>query len=1074
MRAFQGAIFDVDGVLVDSPHELAWRESLQRLMEGEWREVRDQTSWAPERFTSAVYQQLMAGKPRMAGARAALEHFGVPDMEARAERYAAAKQEQILHLIGEGRFMAFPDALRFILAVKHLGVRVAAASSSKNAKLFLARIRLDIFAAEQRLDYDFIRPEMTLEDLFDADISGRDFPKGKPDPTIFLTAAQELGLDPAGCFVVEDATSGIQAAKAGAMAALGVARLDGRELLVEAGADLVVSTLDDVEMAALAEGRLEERRAAAELRQRQTERPPSVWRLVYDGFDPARQGLREALCAVGNGYFVTRGALPEATADEVNYPGTYVAGLYNRARTEIAGRTVENEDLVNVPNWLPLSFRVAGRPWFDVQQAEVLDHRLELDLRQGTLTRYLRWQDPDGRRTRVVQRRLVSMKDEHLAGLETSFLAENWSGTLEVRSGLDGRVVNAGVKRYRDLNPHHLRLLHAGEADADTVELQVETTQSRVRVALAARTRLLRDGEVAEADRRLVEEPGFVAHELSLDLKEGRPTTVEKVVALYTSRDRAISESLLDARQAALGAAGFAELLAQHEATWGILWNRFDLELDVANEWAEMVLHLHIFHLLQTVSPHTVHLDVGVPARGWHGEAYRGHIFWDELFIFPFFNLQQPRVAAALLDYRHARLGAARAAARAAGLKGAMFPWQSGSNGREETQQVHLNPKSGRWLPDHSRNQRHVNIAIAYNVWQHYLITAGNGFLRFVGAELLVEIARFWASIATWNKDEGRYEIRGVMGPDEYHEGYPGSDEQGLRNNTYTNVMAVWVLQRALEALEVLPPHYRQEIIQELSIHQEELDRWRDITRKMKVVFHADGVLTQFEGYEDLLEFDWESYRERYGNIARLDRLLEAEGDSTDRYKLAKQADVLMLLFLLSPGELRELLAGLGYQVSEEQLTRTVDYHLERTSHGSTLSGVVTAWLLARYQPEQAWQFLQQALESDIADVQGGTTAEGIHLGAMAGTVDIVLRCLTGLRARGEVLRFDPLLPPQVKKLRFSVHYRHHRLDLALEEDHLQISSRPGEGRPLRILVNDEAIELIPGARHEFSLQQRP
>jgi alpha,alpha-trehalase len=1071
--AFQGAIFDVDGVLVDSPHELAWRESLRLLMETEWREVRDQTTWTPERFTPGVYQQVMSGMPRMAGARAALEHFGVPEVEARAEQYAAAKQEQIVGLIEEGRFMAFPDALRFILAVKAAGIQVAAASSSKNAKLFLERIRLDTFAAEQRLDYDFIRPRMTLEELFDADISGRDFPRGKPDPAIFLTAAAELGCRPTGCFVVEDASSGVQAAKAGDMAALGVARLDDRDLLVEAGADLVVPTLDDVSMAGLALGRLEERRAAAELRRRHTERPPSVWALVYDGFDPGRQGLREALCAVGNGYFVTRGALPEAGADDVNYPGTYVAGLYNRATTEIAGRAVENEDLINVPNWLPLSFRVADGPWFDVQQAGLLDHRLELDLRHGTLTRSLRWQDAEGRRTQVTQRRFVSMKDQHLAGLETTFVAENWSGTIQVRSGLDGRVVNAGVKRYRDLNGRHLTVLHAGEADADTVELQVETNQSRVRVALAARTRLLRDGQVAEAERRLISEPGFVAHDLGFELDEGRPATVEKVVALYTSRDRAISESLLEARQAAQAGAGIAELLARHEGTWAILWDRFDIELDSANEWAETVLHLHIFHLLQTVSPHTLQLDAGVPARGWHGEAYRGHVFWDEMFIFPFFNLQRPVLAAALLDYRHVRMPAARAAAREAGLKGAMFPWQSGSNGREETQRLHLNPKSGRWLPDHSHLQRHVNIAVAYNAWQHYQVTGSTGWLRFVGAELLIEIARFWSSITTWNADEGRYEILGVMGPDEYHEAYPDADRPGLDNNTYTNVMAVWVLQRALEALEELPPHYRQELATELSIEDAELDRWRDIGRKMKVVFHADGVLSQFEGYEDLREFDWEGYRERYGDIARLDRLLEAEGDSPNRYKLSKQADVLMLLFLLSRSKLRELLAGLGYQVSEEQLARTVDYFLARTSHGSTLSGVVSAWVLARYQPEEAWRFLQHALESDVADVQGGTTAEGIHLGAMAGTVDIVLRSLTGLRARGPVLRFDPALPPEVKQLKFSVHYRGHRVQVILTEDRLEVSSRPGRARPVQVLVRDQTVELAPGASHQFSLERR-
>jgi len=1071
--AYQGAIFDVDGVLVDSPHELAWRESCRRLMETEWRDVRDQTSWTPERFTSAVYQQVMAGKPRMAGARAALEYFGVPDVEVRAERYAAAKQEQVVKLIEEGRFMAFPDALRFILAVKAAGIRVAAASSSKNAKLFLERIRLDTFAAEQRLDYDFVRPRMTLEDLFDADISGRDFPQGKPHPAIFLTAAQELGVDPAGCFVVEDASSGVQAAKAGGMAALGVARLEDRDLLVEAGADLVVPSLDDVAVPVLAEGRLEERRVAAELRQRHTERPPSVWMLAYDGFDPARQGLREALCAVGNGYFVTRGAFPEAQADGVHYPGTYVAGLYNRVTTEIAGRTVENEDLVNVPNWLPLAFQAVGGDWFDVGSTQLLEHRLELDLRQGTLTRRLRFQDPDGRRTQVVQRRFVSMKDQHLAGLETTFVAENWSGTMQVRSGLDGRVVNAGVQRYRDLNGRHLEVLHAGEADAETAQLQVETNLSYVRVALAARTRLLRDGRAAPAERQLVTEPGFVAHELTFEVEEGRPATVEKVVALYTSRDRAIAESLLDARQAAQSAAGFAELAARHAGEWSILWDRFDLELDSANEWAETVLHLHVFHLLQTVSPHTVHLDVGVPARGWHGEAYRGHIFWDELFISPFFNLQRPVLAASLLEYRHVRLDAARWAAREAGYQGAMFPWQSGSNGREETQQLHLNPKSGRWLPDHSHLQRHVNIAIAYNVWQHYLVTGSLGFLRFVGAELLIEIARFWASLATWNAAEGRHEILGVMGPDEYHEAYPDADRPGLNNNTYTNVMAVWVLQRALEALEELPPHYRQELVQELTIRDEELDRWRDITTRMKVVFHADGVLTQFEGYEELEEFDWEGYRERYGDIARLDRLLEAEGDSTNHYKLSKQADVLMLLFLLSRSELLELLAGLGYQVSEEQLARTVDYYLERTSHGSTLSGVVSAWVLARYQPEEAWRFLQHALESDVADVQGGTTAEGIHLGAMAGTVDIVLRCLAGLRPRGEVLRFDPALPLQVKQLKFSVHYRGHRVDVTLDEDRLEVGSRPGHARPIKVLVRDQTVELAPGGRHEFPLGSR-
>ena len=1071
---FQGAIFDVGGVLVDSPHHRAWQDALRELMEGEWADIRGQTSYSPERFTHAVYRHVMADMPRLAGARGALEYFGVPGAERRAGRYAAVKQEHVIKLIEMGQFAAFADALRFILAVKDLGIPVAATSLSKNAKLFLRQIRLDTFAAEQRLHYPFIRPGLTLLQLFDADISGRDFPPGNiHDPMIFLAAADELRATPGRCFVVEDAVTGVETAKAGKMTVMGVARLGDEELLLKAGADLVVTTLDDVSLGALAEGRLEQRRASAE-RQRQREQPPTVWSLVYDGFDPERQGLREALCALGNGYFVTRGALPEARADEVNYPGTYVAGLYNRLQTTIAGRTVENEDLVNVPNWLPLSFRLPEGPWFDIREADVLDHRLELDLRRGTLTRQLSWKDPGGRRTSMVQRRFVSMKDPHLAGLETTFTAENWSGTLEVWSGLDGRIVNSGVKRYRDLNGRHLAVLHAAEAAEETVELQAETSQSRIRIAVAARARVLADDMPAAAGRRLVAEPGFVAHALTLSLEAQRPVTVEKVAAIYTSRDRAISESLLEARQAAQGAAGFGELAARHAAAWDALWNRFDIQLDSANEWAETVLHLHILHLLQTVSPNSIHLDVGVPARGWHGEAYRGHIFWDEMFVFPFLNFQHTVLAGALLSYRHERLGAARAAASAAGYRGAMFPWQGGSNGREETQRLHLNPRSGRWLPDHSALQRHVNIAVAYNVWQHYMVTGSIQFLRFTGAEMLIEIARFWASLATYNPQLDRYEILAVMGPDEYHDAYPDSDRPGVDNNTYTNVMAVWVLLRALQALDELPPHYRHEVTGELALGADELDRWRDITSKMRVVFNQDGVLAQFEGYERLQEFDWEGYRARYGNIQRLDRVLEAEGDSTNRYKLSKQADVLMLLLLLSRDGLRELLRNLGYEVTNAQLTRTVAYYLDRTAHGSTLSGVVSAWVLARTDPGQAWRFLSGVLESDVFDVQGGTTAEGIHLGAMAGTLDMVMLCLSGMRAGGDVLRFDPALPPEIEHLRFSVHYRGHRVEISLAEDHMSVSSRPGRASPIKILVRDETRVLAPGMQVEFRLERKP
>ena len=791
--------------------------------------------------------------------------------------------------------------------------------------------------------------------------------------------------------------------------------------------------------------------------------PADEWSLVYEGFDPAREPLREALCTLGNGVFATRGAAPEASARDPHYPATYMAGGYNRALSRIAGRTIENEDLVNFPNWLVLRFRLADNGWF-TPGAGLADYSQELDLRRGVLIRQLCVEDADGRRTRVTQRRLVHMEDPHWAALETTFLAENWSGEAVVQSLLDGTVVNSGVARYRQLEGRHLRVLDQGPVGDDSVYLHVETRQSRLALAQAARTRV----HGAGSTHRLLSRPGEVGHELRFTLAEAVPVTVEKTVRTHTSRDRAISEPALDARTWIGRAPRFSGLLERHVLAWDELWRRFDIDVE-ADDHTRMTLRLHVFHLLQTVSPNTIGRDVGVPARGLHGEAYRGHIFWDEMFIFPLLNLRLPALTRSLLGYRFRRLPEARWAAAQAGFEGAMFPWQSGSNGREESQVVHLNPKSGRWVPDNSHLQRHIGIAVAYNVWQYVEVTGDEAFLRFTGAELLIEVARFLASLTTYHPALGRYEIRGVMGPDEYHEGYPGAASPGVDNNAYTNVMTVWVLERARNLLQDLPEPHRRELTDKLGVRQEEVDRWEDIARKMRVVFH-DGVISQFEGYENLEELDWDGYRERYGDIHRLDRILEAEGDSANRYKLSKQADVLMLFYLLSFDELTELFKRLGYGFDEPLAHRTVDYYLARSAHGSTLSSVVHSWVLARVDRSRSWQFFTQALASDVSDVQGGTTQEGIHLGAMAGTVDLVLRCYAGLVVRDEALWLDPVLPEELPSLAFALRYRGHRLDVQITADLLRVRSLASSAPPMSLGVRGARHVLAAGDRAEFSL----
>ncbi|HNR13236.1 MAG TPA: glycosyl hydrolase family 65 protein [Thermodesulfobacteriota bacterium] len=800
----------------------------------------------------------------------------------------------------------------------------------------------------------------------------------------------------------------------------------------------------------------------------------SVWSLVYEGFDPDREGLREALCTLGNGYFCTRGAGSEASDDEIHYPGTYLAGGYNRLKTTIAGEDVENEDLVNMPNWLPLTFRIADGPWFGLQSFDILSYRQELDLKHGLLRRWIRFQDGDHRRTHVETCRLVHMGMPHFAAQELRLTPENWSGKVEIHTALDGLVVNNNVARYSALNSKHLDPLETASIDEETIFLQMQTNQSKICVAQAARTCIFEHGRLRNLRRRTEQKPGYIAQKLQIEALEGVEIRIEKVVAFFTSKDTAIGESGLAARTWVARAGSFAELRQSHEHAWEMLWRRFDMQFEHKDQEESdrigEIVHLYIFHLLQTTSVNTMtmQLDAGVPSRGWHGEAYRGHILWDELFIFPFINFRLPEITRALLMYRYRRLNEARANAQAAGYRGAMFPWQSGSSGREESQKIHLNPQSGRWIPDNSNLQRHVNAAVAYNVYRYYQITQDNEFLSFYGAELILEIARFWASISSYNPELDCYEILQVMGPDEFHTAYPDANQPGLNNNAYTNIMAVWVLNCARDVLSHLPEDVAQELRSKIGLSDEELAQWDEVRKKIRIVFHDDGIISQFEGYGELKKFNWQSYLEKYDNIQRLDRILEAENDTPNRYQASKQADVLMLFYLFSSEELAEIFGQLGYPFEYETIPRNIDYYLRRVSHGSTLSWVVHAWVLARSDRVHSWRLFHQALQSDVVDIQGGTTPEGIHLGAMAGTIDILQRGYTGIVTRGDVLWFNPALPEGLKRLRMQIRYRGYPLDIEMRPGYLKVTARRNVEKPITIGFKDQTCELTDAESREF------
>lgn len=794
----------------------------------------------------------------------------------------------------------------------------------------------------------------------------------------------------------------------------------------------------------------------------------------YDDFDPESEGLREALTSTGNGYFCTRGTAEWEDAGTVHYPGTYAHGCFNRETTIFGGSPVLNEDLVNLPNWLVLKLRIEGDEAIRLDNVKLLSYRHDYDIRLAMVQRELRFRDRAGRETTLRSRRFVSMAHSHQAAIEFTFTPENWSGRAEVVSALDGRVTNQMVERYQELEGRHLDPVSPRTFGPETIALKSKTRQSNIYIAEAARTRVFQAGEQMPVERTLHQMEDYIQQTLAFDVTAGESVRVEKLVALFTSHDNAITDTLTAAGRHVLRYPDYAEALAEHQAAWAELWDVCDVELPHEPR-VQLLLRFHTAHVLQVCSRHTARHDAGVPARGLNGEAYRGHVFWDELYVYPFLNFRLPEITRGLLMYRYRRLTEARAAAREAGYQGAMFPWQSGSDGTEETQVVHLNPLSGQWDADHSHNQRHVNAAIFYNAWQYYQATDDLEFLRDYGAELMLEIARFWASLAQYDPEHERYEIHGVMGPDEFHERYPGAQDDGLRNNAYTNVMVAWIAETAPRVLDLLPASRRAALRARLGLTDDELRTWQDMSRRMFVPFHGEDVISQFEGYADLEELDWERYRAEHDNIQRLDRILKAEGDDPDRYQLTKQADAVMLFFLFPPDELRRLFEQLGYAHDSQMARRTVEYYDQRTSHGSTLSLITHAGVLAALDPESSWERFMAALESDVGDLQGGTTKEGIHMGVMSGTLDLLQRSYLGCSVRDGVLHFEPRLVDRLDGLVFSMQFRKTSIRISVKGVELTVLARAeGFRAPVRIAVGDQVRELGAGDECVFALPPQP
>ena len=655
------------------------------------------------------------------------------------------------------------------------------------------------------------------------------------------------------------------------------------------------------------------------------------------------------------------------------------------------------------------------------------------------------------------------MQQMHLMAIEYTIIPENYAGKITVRTGLDGSIKNDGVERYSQLASKHLAPDQIGSFSENGIYLAMVTKQSRIKIAQASTLIMNSIGKRLAPNRlNTVKEEEAIYQEFQFDVNRQQKYTLNKNVAIFTSKDKGIEDPIHSAINSVKNCSNFKSLYITNKKEWQHLWQKFDIQVE-GHLFSQKALRLHIFHLLETASLHNLELDVGIPARGLSGEAYRGHIFWDELFILPFYNFHLPKITQTSLLYRYRRLEQARKYARKNGFQGAMFPWQSGSTGQEETQTIHLNPKSGKWGPDHSRNQRHISFDIAYNIWDYWKKTKNIKFFINYGAEIFLSIAKFGASLTYYDQNDQRYHTKGLMGPDEFHERLPGASEAGFKDNAYTNLMIVWTLDKARELLSIIPDKKQKLLLKKWTIEQSEVIHWEDITKKMNILFSKKNIISQFDGYFNLKELNFKKYQRKYHNIQRMDRILKAEGKSPNEYKVAKQADTLMLPFLFPLSELKRLIKNLGYSINKKIIKKNYHYYLKRTSHGSTLSKVVHCYLASILgQPTRSWQLYLQVLNSDLNDIQGGTTPEGIHTGVMGGSLYIAIKCYAGIEIIDDIIHIDPNLPQRWQKMHFRIKFKQIWYTLSIEKHRISIT-----------LLSDivkKYTERIKVYHHEYSL----
>ncbi len=748
----------------------------------------------------------------------------------------------------------------------------------------------------------------------------------------------------------------------------------------------------------------------AELHRRFLPSSDRAFLVVEEGFSPLREREVESIFTMANGYLGTRGSLPEQ--DESSSPATLIAGVFDRRSRQAP------EELVILPDWLFTRIYVDEERLRMKRRNIVEQHRI-LDMSKGVVYRELLYEDITDRITFIRSTCFVSMARPHLLVLRVTVVPRNYRGEIRVETGL---------RLNPRANPPLRGVEKASGPDGSGILIRGRTLFTGVEAVMAQRSRVAPGFVHPEYGTRSDDEG--IVEAWRWDGRIGQEVTLEKLVCAYTSLDGA------DPLFAAIGLLeeasrlDFEDILLEHAEAWSKRWEAAGVRIE-GDEEAQHWLNFALYHLIAAGNPDNERVSIG--ARALSGPIYKGHIFWDsEMFILPFFIFSHPPTARAMIMYRYHTLRGARAKAAAGGWQGALYAWESTSDGEEMTPPAALAP-TGEVIPILSgKLEHHINAAVAHGVWTYWNATHDHDFLRRAGAEILAETARFWVS-RTEEGEDGLLHIREVEGPDEYHE--------GVDDNLYTNLMAAYNLRHAAKAVDFLEkewPDDHARLREEVGLQPEEPRQWLEAADRIYADGgRPDGVVEQFAGYFDLEDIDVRRFRP---HTAALDTILGRE--RTAASQLVKQADVVMLLYLLEE------------MFDEESLRANFLYYDRRTAHGSSLSPAIYGLVAARLGlTREALEYLRRAGTIDLADNMGNA-AGGVHVAAMGGLWQQVVMGFGGARAKEDGLFLYPRLPSRWSSLEFSLAWRGCRLKVRVRRNRLmtvEVEGDAGTGVPVGI-----------------------